>query len=83
MVCPWEHSLAVALGPTRYRRVKGRKVPTPISCENHFITSYLTRTENPILATPPHKYLLNPENRRNLRDPGVTGRSGVAWLGAR
>jgi hypothetical protein len=40
--------------------------------------SYLTRTENLILATPSHKYLLNLENRRNLRDLGVTGRSGVA-----
>jgi hypothetical protein len=40
--------------------------------------SYLTRIENLILVTPPHKYLLNLENRRNLRDLSVTGRSGVA-----
>jgi hypothetical protein len=40
--------------------------------------SYLTRTENPTLETPSRKYLLNLENRRNLREPGVTRRSGVA-----
>jgi hypothetical protein len=40
--------------------------------------SYLTRIENPTPVTPPRKYLLNLENRRNLREPGVTGRSGVA-----
>ena len=41
--------------------------------------SYLTRTENQILVTFDfRKNLLNLENRRNLREPGVTGRSGVA-----
>jgi hypothetical protein len=41
--------------------------------------SYLTRTENQILVTSgSRKNLLNLENRRNLREPGVTGRSGDA-----
>ena len=36
--------------------------------------SYLTRTENQILVTSgSRKNLLNLENRRNLREPGVTG----------
>ena len=40
--------------------------------------SYLTRTENLTLETPSRKYLLNLENRYNLRELGVTRRSGVA-----
>jgi hypothetical protein len=40
--------------------------------------SYLTRTENLTLETSFRKYLLNLENRRNLRESSVTRRSGVA-----
>jgi len=41
--------------------------------------SYLTRIENQILITSgSRKNLLNLENRRNLREPGVMGQSGVA-----
>jgi hypothetical protein len=39
--------------------------------------SYLTRIKNLIFEIQPRKYLLNPENRRNLRESGVTGRSGI------
>jgi len=35
--------------------------------------SYLTRTENLILATSPRKYLLNFENRHNFREASITG----------
>ena len=41
--------------------------------------NYLTRIKNQILVTSgSRKNLLNLENKHNLRELGVTGRSGVA-----